>query len=64
MGNTLIRSEAITAGRVVWQDDISKIHTLQGQLQEIRQHLQEENILLHAEKEPIMVFCLVQMQRK
>ncbi len=51
MGNTLLRSAPITAGRVVWQDDITEQNTLKEQLQDIRDQMSEENTLLQAEVE-------------
>ena len=51
MDNTLLRSTPITAGRVVWQDDITVQNTLRQQLQDIREQMSEENTLLQAEVE-------------
>lgn len=51
MDNTLLRSTPITAGRVVWQDDITVQNTLHQQLQSIREQMSEENTLLQAEVE-------------
>ena len=51
MDNTLLRSTPITAGRVVWQDDITVQNALHQQLQDIREQMSEENTLLQAEVE-------------
>lgn len=51
MDNTLLRSTPITAGRVVWQDDITVQNALHQQLQSIREQMSEENTLLQAEVE-------------
>ncbi len=51
MDNTLLRSAPITAGRVVWQDDITEQNTLRQQLEDIREQMKEENTLLQAEVE-------------
>ena len=51
MGNTLLSSAPITAGRVVWQDDIRKINALRQQLQDTQEQLSEESVLLQAETE-------------
>lgn len=51
MDNTILRSAPITAGRVVWQDDITTQNALKEQLQDIREQVQEENTLLQAEVE-------------
>ncbi|MBE7065490.1 MAG: hypothetical protein E7384_06745, partial [Ruminococcaceae bacterium] len=49
--NTLLRSTPISAGRVVWQDDITAQNALCQQLQDIREQMSEENTLLQAEVE-------------
>ncbi len=49
LGDTLLNSEAITAGRVVWQDDITQLNALKAQLWDTIEQLGEENILLQAE---------------
>ena len=51
LGDTLLSSAPITAGRVVWQDDIRKITELRERLQDIQEQLSEEGILLQAETE-------------
>ena len=51
LGNTILSSAAITAGLVVWQDDIRKIHELREKLQETQERLSEEGTLLQAETE-------------
>lgn len=51
MGNTLLSSVPIHGGRVVWQDDITQLNKLKEQLQDTREQLGEENILLQAELE-------------
>ena len=51
LGNTLINSAPITAGRVVWQDDISRINELRERLQDAMEQLSEEGVLLQAETE-------------
>ena len=51
MDNALLRSVPITAGRVVWMDDISEVNALHQQLQDIRLQLHEETTLLQAEIE-------------
>ncbi len=51
LGDTLLSSAPITAGRVVWQDDIQKINLLKQNLEDIREQLSEEGVLLQAETE-------------
>lgn len=51
LGNTLLNSASISAGRVVWQDDITEISELKARLQEALERLDEENVLLQAELE-------------
>jgi len=51
MGDSLLRSAPIQAGRVVWQDDISQINELRSQLQDTLEQLGEDNVLLQAELE-------------
>lgn len=50
-GDSLLSSAAIHGGRVVWQDDISRLNELQDRLQDTMEQLDEENILLQAELE-------------
>lgn len=50
-GNSLLSSEAINGGRVVWEDDISQLNEMRARLQDTQEQLGEENILLQAELE-------------
>ena len=49
MENSLLSSAPIHGGRVVWQDDITQLNQLKGQLEDTREQLGEENIILQAE---------------
>ena len=49
MENSLLSSAPIHGGRVVWQDDITQLNELKEQLEDTREQLGEENILLQAE---------------
>ena len=49
MKNSLLSSAPIHGGRVVWQDDITQLNELKEQLEDTREQLGEENILLQAE---------------
>jgi len=51
MGSALLSSAAINGGRVVWEDDISRLNELRQQLQDAQEQLGEENTLLQAELE-------------
>ncbi|MBR2328905.1 MAG: hypothetical protein IKA58_03365, partial [Clostridia bacterium] len=51
MGNYLLSSAPINAGRVVWQDDVTQLNELKARLQDTQEQLGEENILLQAELE-------------
>lgn len=51
MGSTLLSSAEIDGGRVVWEDDISRLNALRQQLQDTQEQLGEENTLLQAELE-------------
>ena len=51
MGSALLNSAAINGGRVVWEDDISRLNELRQQLQDAQEQLGEENTLLQAELE-------------
>jgi len=51
MGDSLLNSAPIRAGRVVWQDDITQLNELRIRLQDTREQLGEENVLLQAEVE-------------
>jgi len=51
LGNTLLRSARIQAGRVVWKDDITQLNELRSRLQDTLEQLDEENVLLQAELE-------------
>ena len=50
-GNSLLSSEPISAGRVVWEDDVSQLNEMRARLQDTQEQLGEENILLQAELE-------------
>lgn len=50
-GSSLLSSEAISAGRVVWEDDVSQLNEMRARLQDTQEQLGEENILLQAELE-------------
>lgn len=51
MGRSLLNSAPIHGGRVVWEDDITRLNDLQQQLQDAQEQLGEENTLLQAELE-------------
>ena len=51
LGDSLLNSAPIRAGRVVWQDDISRLNDLRTRLQDTLDQLGEENTLLQAELE-------------
>ncbi|MBQ1281523.1 MAG: hypothetical protein IIY16_04700 [Oscillospiraceae bacterium] len=51
LNGTLVSSAPIRAGYVVWQDDVTQLNALQEQLQDMKEQLGEENILLQAELE-------------
>ena len=51
LGDSLLSSAPIRAGRVVWQDDITQINELRSRLQDTMSQLGEENTLLQAELE-------------
>ena len=51
LGNTLLHSKKISAGRVIWQDDITVLNELKEQLQDTILQLDEENDMLQAEIE-------------
>ena len=53
MGSSLLSSAEINGGRVVWEDDISRLNELRQQLQDAQEQLGEENTLLQAELELI-----------
>ena len=50
-GNFILRSSSISAGRVVWEDDVTHLNELKEELQEVNERLDGENILLKAEVE-------------
>ena len=50
-GSSLLSSEPISAGRVVWEDDVSQLNEMRARLQDTQEQLGEENILLQAELE-------------
>lgn len=49
--NSLLSSAPINGGYVVWEDDITRLNRLQGQLEDTLEQLGEENVLLQAELE-------------
>lgn len=51
LGNSLLSSAPIQAGRVVWQDDITRLNDLRTRLRDAVEQLGEENTLLQAELE-------------
>lgn len=51
MGDSLLSSAPIRAGRVVWQDDITQLNDLRTRLKDTMDQLDEENTLLQAELE-------------
>lgn len=51
LGDTLLSSAPIKAGRVVWQDDITRLNDLRIRLRDTMEQLGEENTLLQAELE-------------
>lgn len=51
LGDTLLSSAPIKAGRVVWQDDITRLNDLRTRLRDTLEQLGEENTLLQAELE-------------
>ena len=51
LGDSILSSAAIRGGRVVWQDDISKLNQQKLELDEIYERLSEEGILIQAENE-------------
>lgn len=51
LGNTLLHSKKISAGRVLWQDDVTILNELKEKLQDTISQLGEENDLLQAEIE-------------
>lgn len=51
LGDTLLHSKKISAGRVIWQDDITVLNELKEQLQDTILQLDEENDMLQAEIE-------------
>lgn len=51
LGNTLLHSKPITAGHVLWQDDVTQINKLMERLQDTREQLNQSNHLLQAELE-------------
>ena len=50
-GNFILRSAPISAGRVVWEDDVTQLNELKDELEEIKEQLDGENVLLKAEVE-------------
>lgn len=51
LGDSLLSSAPIKAGRVVWQDDVRRINLLRQHLQDVQEQLSEEGTLLQAETE-------------
>ncbi len=51
LGNTLLHSKPITAGHVLWQDDVTQINELMERLRDTREQLNQSNHLLQAELE-------------
>jgi len=51
LGNTLLHSKPITAGHVLWQDDVTQINELMERLRDNREQLNQSNHLLQAELE-------------
>ena len=51
LGDSLLSSAPIKGGRVVWQDDISRLNDLRIRLRDTLDQLGEENTLLQAELE-------------
>ena len=51
LGDALLSSAPIRAGRVVWQDDITQLNKLRSNLRDTMEQLGEENTLLQAELE-------------
>lgn len=51
LGDTVLCSAPITAGRAVWQIDVSTLNRQRQELDEIREALSEEGVLIEAENE-------------
>ena len=51
LGNTLLSSTKIRAGRVLWQDDVTELNKQREELDEVREMLSEEFVLITAETE-------------
>ena len=51
LGDTILHSEAITGGHVLWQDDVKQINDLIEELRDTQERLGEKNELLRAELE-------------
>jgi len=51
LGDTLLCSAPITAGRVVWQDDVRQINEMRQRLLDTQEQLNEEIVLRQAETE-------------
>ena len=49
LGDTVLSSAPITAGRVVWQDDVRELNRQREELDDVRQQLSEEGDLIEAE---------------
>lgn len=51
LGDTLLSSAPICAGRVLWQDDVSELNRQRADLDDICETLSEEGVLIQAENE-------------
>lgn len=51
LGNTMLHAKPVTAGQVLWQDDVSQINKLMEFLGETQSRLEEQRGLLQAEVE-------------
>ena len=51
IGNTLLSSAPIRAGRVLWQDDVTILNRQREELDDVRESLAEESVLIRAETE-------------
>ena len=51
LGDTLLSSAPIRAGRVLWQDDVSELNRQRADLDDICETLSEEGVLIQAENE-------------
>lgn len=51
LGNTIVSSTPIRAGKVVWEDDVTELNNQWAELDEIREELLGESVLIQAETE-------------